>query len=162
MTEDFAAYLQARLEELTGGERFHRKSGGTAAPQVVRTQLPWRDADYIEGEDLPLVCWCLTGGEVAAQTITLEALVTCAVWTPGTVRDGSADIERLMRAVLGLAGDRAFSGFRLADMRFTFGEENDILEPIPAPQGSQPHPYHKGKVHLTFTAPGPSRRKCHS
>ena len=164
MNEEFAAYFQARLEEITAGELFPRKSGGTAAPQVVRTQLPWRDADYLEGEELPLVVWAILGGEAASSPnlSSLEVLVACAVWTPGTVAEGSADIARLTGAVLRLSQDRAFSGFRLdSPVKYTLGEESDRLEPTPAFRGMQPHPYYKSRIYMNFTTGGISPRCNH-
>lgn len=154
MTEDFAAYFQARLEEATGGERFPKKTGGESAPRVVRTQLPWREADYIEGEDMPLVTWCVTGGEVGTRGLSsVEARVDCVIWTPGNVVDGSADILRLTNAVLRMARDRGFDGMKLeSPVRWTLGEERET-EKYPA--GCQPHhPYHKSRVYFTFNAPG--------
>lgn len=154
MTEDFAAYFQARLEEATAGERFPKKTGGESAPQVVRTQLPMREADYIEGEDMPLVVWCITGGEVGTRGLLsgFEARVDSVIWTPGKVQDGSADILRLTNAVLRLARDYGFNGMRLEfPIRWTMGEEREIEGRA---VGSQPfHPYYKSRIYFNFTGP---------
>ena len=151
MTPEFAAHMQARLEELVAGEKFARKRDGElVTPAVYRTQLPGRGADYAEGDNAPHVCWAITGGEIAPPLATFTVIIVMTIWAPGDIRQGSDDIERLLRAILPIAHDTGFAGHRLnPGVEFHLGQrhEDDYVD------GTQPHPLYEAQVKLQFSAP---------
>ena len=151
MTPEFAAHMQARLEELVAGEKFPRKRDGEMVePQVYRTQLPGRDRDYAEGDNAPHLCWAVTDGRVDEHLMEFTVVIVMSIWTPGDVRRGSADIERLLRAVLPIARELGFAGHRLSSpTEFHLGRrsEDDYED------GVQPHPLYEAQIKLRFSAP---------
>lgn len=150
MNEEFAATMQARLEELTAGEKFHRKrDGALVSPTVYRTQLPGRGIDYAEGDNAPHVCWAITGGRIEGRLLEFSVVIVMTIWTPGGIVDGSADIERLLMATLGIANDFGFAGHRLGGCEFHLGNsaEDDYGD------GVQPHPLYEAQIKLQFSAP---------
>ncbi len=150
MTPEFCATMQARLEELTAGEKFHRRrDGAMVTPQVARTQLPGKAADYQEGDDYPLVRWAIWQGRLEARLAEFTVIVNLAVWTPGTVADGSDDIMRLLNAILPVANDRGLAGHRLLpEVEFHVGEQQ-----VEHAEGMQPHPIYQAQIKLKFSAP---------
>lgn len=160
MTDEFAAHIQARLEELAGTETFASKpSGNPVHPRVQRTQLPARQADYAEGEAAPIIYWSICGGETGRGTSRLELMIDLVIWTPGAPWDGSADIERLLALVLRMAGDHGFAGYRLDwPVKWTCGFEQERDE---HPRATQPHPYYKGRIYFTFVSGGITPRCNH-
>lgn len=151
MTPEFAAHMQARLEELVAKEKFHRKRDGSlVTPAVYRTQLPGRGADYAEGDMAPHVCWAVNGGRIEARLVEFTVIVVLTIWTPGDIRQGSDDIERLLQAVMPIANDMGFAGHRLdPGVEFHLGlrHEDDYLD------GAQPHPLYEAQIKLRFSAP---------
>lgn len=150
MNEEFAAHMQARLEELVANEKFYRKRDRTlVTPRVFRTQIPGRGADYAEGDNAPNVCWAITSGRIEGRLLEFTVVIVVGIWTPGGIEEGSADIERLVMTVLGVANEHGMAGHRLSDVDFHLGvrHEDDYLD------GTQPHPLHEGQIKLRFSAP---------
>lgn len=153
MNEEFAATMQARLEEAVAWEYFPNKATGRdKTPDVYRTQVPLRPGDYVEGLNPPLIVWCIIGGELSGRaTRQVEIRIDCLTWTPGSIQDGSADITRLTEAVLKITEQPGYAGHRLDwPVRFTLGEDRDMEG---TEKGRQAHPMYESKIYLTFTAP---------
>jgi hypothetical protein len=150
MTPDFSATLTARLAQLTGGELFdHAPSGEKRPPQVVETMLPPRDRTYEEFGEMPLVCWAIHEGTFEARRpAPFSVAVTGAIWTPGTIVDGTRDIMRLARALGNIVQDRKFSPYRLeTPVQFKIGDTRAGNE------GLQPHPTYWLTMQLNFLMP---------
>lgn len=152
MTPEFCATLQAQLEELVSGLKLYRKrDGALVEPQVFRTQLPDKGLDYQEGDYAPSVCWAIVSGEIDKRISTFVVYIVLTIWTPGTVIDGSNDIEQLLAAALKIAGISGFAGFSLQSaIEFQLGKADagDYVE------GIQPHPYYQALMKLRFTGSG--------
>lgn len=150
MNEEFAAHMQARLEELVAGEKFYRKrDGALVTPAVYRTQLPQKIVGYTEGDNSPHVCWAITKGAVEERVLSFTVIIVAEIWTPAGIVEGSADIERLVMALLGIANDIGFAGHRLGGVEFHLGNssESDYGD------GVQPHPLYQAQIKLQFSAP---------
>ncbi len=152
MNPEFCATLQAQLEELVFGLKFHRKrDGALVEPQVFRTQLPDKGFDYQEGDYAPSVCWAIVSGEIDKRISRFVVYIVLTIWTPGTVIDGSNDIERLLSAVLDIAGVSGLAGYSLQPaVEFQMGKTDDSEYT----EGIQPHPYYQALMKLHFSGPG--------
>lgn len=150
MTPEFAATMQATLEELVAGKKFHRRRDSTLVePTVARTNPPPLKPDYAEGDNFPLVRWALYRGRVAERIAEFEVVITLGVWTPGGHAEGTDDIERLLGAVLDIGKQRVIAGHRLdPEIEFVLGEQQEEHA-----EGLQPHPFYQAQIKLKFSAP---------
>lgn len=159
MNPEFCATMQAQLEELVSDLKFHRKRDSSLVePQVFRTQLPDKGFDYQEGDYAPSVCWAIVSGEIDRRIARFVVYIVLTIWTPGTVVDGSNDIERLLFAILNIAAFPNFAGHSLQSaVEFQMGktDDNEYTD------GIQPHPYYQALMKLHFAGPGIAIRCNH-
>ena len=94
-------------------------------------------------------CWAITKGSIEGRLLEFTVVIVAEIWTPGGIVEGSADIERLLMACLGIANDVGFAGHRLGGAEFHLGisSESDYGD------GVQPHPLYQAQIKLQFTAP---------
>lgn len=150
MTPEFSALLTSRLAELTAGLVFEHKPSGTTRPvQVIETMLPPRERNYEEFGEFPLVCWAVHKGNFdARRPAPFSVAITGAIWTSGTIVDGSRDIVRLATALGNIVKRRSFAPYRLeTPVPFQIGDTRAGNE------GLQPHPTYWLTMQLNFLMP---------
>ncbi len=157
MNEEFCAAFQNRIEGLLDGLLFHHRPSGALVPVTVyEAMLPAKQPGHKEGEDLPLVRWCIYEGEFAARIAGgFSVVIDAGIYTPGSIVEGSRDLMRLIWALGGLAAMRGLPPYRLrTPIGFRLGDLSEGNE------GIQPHPYYYGRLTLDFIHAGPGSAPC--
>lgn len=152
MKQDFTNGFTGLLTDLVADLRYYHMSTDTMiAPAVVETMLPPKDRNYKEGDDVPIVCWSIIGGELSSylvpQPFNIVVAAGLVVKKEGTpleqIKSGTASIMELVRALGGLAEKRNIAGYKLQlPFEFTVGD--------PSNPGRQPHPYYWAQLKLTY------------
>ena len=152
MTDQFCKDFQVCLEQLVAPLRFHhRPSGELVGVSVHEAMLPAKPVGYQEGDELPLLRWCIYEGEFSGRVANgFSVALDAGIYSPGSIIDGSRDLMLLINTLGGLARMHGLPPYKLrTPISFRLGDPRDGNE------GIQPHPYYYGRLTMDFIYAGP-------
>jgi hypothetical protein len=147
VNEAFSTLLTANIEALVADLSFtYKPDGSMKAPQVVETCLPAKEQGYQEGQEVPLVRWIIYKGAFSWRTPSpFNVRIDAGIYTPGSIVEGTRDIQSLCLALGRLVEKPWYSPYKLAN-RIPF----NIGDPQTHSEGSQAHPYYWASLYLEF------------